>query len=408
LDITMPLNYEKSHPWITFLVDTRQAGIEIWLRLGEIQSKCRHIAATLLDPKTAKELQLLYLAKGARATTAIEGNTLTEEQVRQHLSGKLELPPSKEYLGIEIDNIVNACNKIADSQFTGTTTPLTVDEIKKYNFYVLNRLPHGDDVIPGEIRKHSVGVARYRGAPAEECQYLLERMCQMLKDDFSLGQNWPISTGVLKAILAHLYIAWIHPFGDGNGRTARLVEFMLCISAGIPAPAAHLLSNHYNETRSAYYLALDKTSKECNPFPFIAYALQGYADQLSEQLERIRQAQYKAFWTNYVYSQFEGFDSVAHKRRRDLLLAISDKTFENDSWILINKIEDISFPLHTIYAEKTSRMKARDINALISMDLLQRVKGKVRPCFEKIEAYLPKRVSAANEGESTGRGKQGK
>ena len=49
-----------------------------------------------------------------------------------------------------------------------------------------------------------------------------------------------MAEGILKATLAHLYIAWIHPFGDGNGRTARLVEFMLLSRAGVPSPSAHL------------------------------------------------------------------------------------------------------------------------------------------------------------------------
>ncbi len=38
-------------------------------------------------------------------------------------------------------------------------------------------------------------------------------------------------------------MAWIHPFGDGNGRTARLLEFLILARCGmVPLPAAHLLS----------------------------------------------------------------------------------------------------------------------------------------------------------------------
>jgi hypothetical protein len=48
----------------------------------------------------------IYLAKGVQATTAIEGNTLSEGQVRQKIDGKLDLPPSKQYLGQEIENII--------------------------------------------------------------------------------------------------------------------------------------------------------------------------------------------------------------------------------------------------------------------------------------------------------------
>lgn len=51
--------------------------------LGEAASKCEHIAGVPLRPSVAQELHRLYLAKGALATTAIEGNTLTENEVLQ-------------------------------------------------------------------------------------------------------------------------------------------------------------------------------------------------------------------------------------------------------------------------------------------------------------------------------------
>jgi hypothetical protein len=96
--------YEKTHPWITFKLDLRRAAPAFWMLLGEARSKCEHIANVPLRPATAEQLHLLYLAKGALATTAIEGNTLSEDEVVRHLEGKLRLPPSKEYLTREIDN----------------------------------------------------------------------------------------------------------------------------------------------------------------------------------------------------------------------------------------------------------------------------------------------------------------
>jgi Fic family protein len=86
-------------------------------------------------------------------------------------------------------------------------------------------------------------------------------LCSSLKIEFERADVFdPISKSVLLAVWAHLYIAWIHPFGDGNGRTARLVGFTLLLEGGVPAPAAHLLSNHNNRTRSSYYMELDKAS----------------------------------------------------------------------------------------------------------------------------------------------------
>ncbi len=80
--------------------------------------------------------------------------------------------------------------------------------------------------------------------------------------------------------MAHLYIAWIHPFGDGNGRTARFLEVKILLRAGIPTVAAHLLSNHYNATRSAYYRQLQRASASGGYVaPFIQYALQGFIDE---------------------------------------------------------------------------------------------------------------------------------
>ncbi len=71
--------YEKTHPWITFAANLRSAPTSLWIVLGECQSKCEHIAAVPLQTATSEKLHTVYLAKGAHATTAIEGNTLSEE-----------------------------------------------------------------------------------------------------------------------------------------------------------------------------------------------------------------------------------------------------------------------------------------------------------------------------------------
>jgi len=90
---------------------------------GEVGSKCEHVAGVPLLYDTASELMQVYLSKGAQATTAIEGNTLTEEEVRQQIDGILVLPPSKEYLGFEIDNIVSACNNVLREAESGRPRP---------------------------------------------------------------------------------------------------------------------------------------------------------------------------------------------------------------------------------------------------------------------------------------------
>ena len=70
--------YEESHPWITFEVDLKRAPHSLWLQLGECSSKIEHISRVPLVHGSAKDLYDVYLAKGVQATTAIEGNTLSD------------------------------------------------------------------------------------------------------------------------------------------------------------------------------------------------------------------------------------------------------------------------------------------------------------------------------------------
>ncbi len=79
---------------------------------GESRSKVDHLAGALLKPETADEMNLVYLAKGAHATTAIEGNTLSEEEVLQIVEGRHATAPSQEYLVQEIEIIIDAYNRI--------------------------------------------------------------------------------------------------------------------------------------------------------------------------------------------------------------------------------------------------------------------------------------------------------
>ncbi len=385
--------FETSHPWLTFRLDTQSIPAPIWMLLGEARSKCDHLAGVPLRPDTAQRLNQLYLAKGARATTAIEGNTLSEQQVIQQLEGTLDLPPSKEYLGHEIRNIVEAFNVLKDEIIHGRPIDLSADRICAFNAGVLKGLPRNPEVIPGAIRTHSVGVMGYRGAPAEDCRFLLERLAEWLgHESFQPDEEYRATRPILAAILAHLYLAWIHPFGDGNGRTARLIEFAILISAGVPMPAAHLLSNHYNETRTEYYRQLDAASRSGGDvIPFIRYAIQGFVDGLREQLRLVRDQQLEVAWRNYVHEMFRtrgGSDGVA-KRRRELVLEISAR-----ETVPFGEIAILTPHLARLYPPEKSKTLRRDLNELHKMGLAEpTARGHWRARVELIAAFLPARRS---------------
>lgn len=384
----MTREYARTHPWITFGLDLTLLGAPAWMNLGEIRSKVDHVRQALLRPDMAQEMYEVFLTKGALATTAIEGNTMTEEEARAVLRSELELPESRKYQEQELRNIVVAFNEIKSEVMAGADTRLSVEKLRSFNEMVLRDLEVADEVVPGEIRTHSVTVGgRYRGAPAQDCEYLLEKLCEWLNGDTFKADHpsWEEPMAVLKAIMAHLYIAWIHPFGDGNGRTARLVELQILLAQSFPVPVGHLLSNHYNETRPKYGAELARASAASDPVPFIRYALQGLVDGLEMQLERIWAQQYSDRWEQFIYESFGGATGPSAHRRLRLVLALSR---EPGGEAQIGQLRRLTAELVELYVGKTSKTVTRDINALVELGLIERRGGRlVRAKQEQIIAF---------------------
>src|SRR6266576_1779780 len=365
---TLGREYQETHPWIDFRVDLRPAPADFWMLLGEARSKIDHIAKSLLNPEVAREMHIVFLAKGVLATTAIEGNTLSEEDARKRIEGDLRLPPSQEYLGREIDNIIAAYNEIKDELVSGVAPPMARTAIENYNRLILEDLELEEGVVPGEISSHSVVVGGYVGAPRGDCQYLLDRLAEWMNgpDFASDDAQWAMPLAIIKAIVAHLYLAWIHPFGDGNGRTARLMELRSLLEAGVPTPATHLLSNHYNQTRTEYYRQLRQASKGGGDvLPFLRYALQGFVDGLRDQLRTIRDQQFADRWEQYVYQQFGRTNSSARLRQRQLVLEMS----KAEEPVPRAELRTLSGALVEMYHGKTDKTLPRDINAVVKMGL---------------------------------------
>ena len=193
----------------------------------------------------------------------------------------------------------------------------------------------------------------------------------------------------VRAVLAHVYIAWIHPFGDGNGRTARLVEFGVLSAAGVPAISAQLLSNHYNATRDAYYRQLNKASRSGGKLTdFLTYAAEGFVDGLEEQLERVRQIIYNFAWREYVDELFAGPSTAAKRRRRELVLALPTKVAVKRS-----EITRLTPELAVRYADKGTKTVTRDLNALEEIGLIERSAAGVRARSEVMLGFLPPAVA---------------
>ena len=189
----------------------------------------------------------------------------------------------------------------------------------------------------------------------------------------------------MKAIVAHVYIEWIHPFGDGNGRTGCLIEFKILLSAGVPIVAAYLLSNHYNQTRTEYYRHLDESHKSGgNVIPFIRYAVQGFVDGLVSQIEMVQAQQIYVHWVNYIHDVFRDKNSTTQIRRRRLAIDLIGQ--KND--ILLSKVRHITPRIAEAYANKTVKTLQRDVNALEELGLIVRTSTGIRPNNSFMSAFI--------------------
>lgn len=380
--------YLDSHPFIDFSVDLRAMHPSVWTLLGEARSKSEHVGKALLSPAAATELMQVYLTKGVLATTAIEGNTLSEEEAREAVEGTLTLPPSRDYLRQEIENVIHAYNAVLVELSHDPDIPFTPERLKRGNELILKGLELDEGVVPGELRTHSVVVGRYRAAPAADCEYLVQRLCDWLNgDDFNAPAEHPelaAPLAIVKAVVAHLYFAWIHPFGDGNGRTARLLELQILLRAGFPPACCQLLSNHYNQTRTDYYRQLDATSRHGSEIDFIAYAARGFVDQLREQLDVIWQQQFEDRWEQLVYRRFGEIRGESDQRRLRLVLAISRESWRRESPVPRRQLSGLTPEIAAAYATKTGKTLTRDLNAIAEMGLLRQRNSGWEPVDEQI------------------------
>lgn len=370
----------------------------LWAKLGEAFSKTQHLAGTPLQPRVALELAQVYLSKGALATAAIEGNTLTEDEAKGIVTGSIKMPPSQEYLEQELRNIVDALEQIDRSGRTGARFKLTPEWLREQNRRVLAELEVEEYVAPGQFSERQLVVGDvYRAAPPEDYEFLVDRLCQWLNESFigpsqdpGLSDDKRFYLAFLGAVLGHLYLVWIHPFGDGNGRTARLLEVAALSHSGvIPWVSSNLLSDHYNRTRSRYYARLQAASKRREVREFIEYSAEGFVDMLREQIDMVQSVQRQTAWINFVHAVMHSEATGKTKeRRRDVVLALGEMAVEKSA------IRRLTPEIAEQYAGKEERTLSRDLGALERLDLIEYIDGRgararYRARIEKMDAFKP-------------------
>lgn len=233
--------------------------------LTAIASAREVIEQAHLVPKWEASLRRQAKLRNTHSSTAIEGNKLTLEQVEALAEGKDVIATDKDKK--EVLNYLEALDAVHSFSVKG--------KIKVQDLLNIHRIV-SKDVLPdnkhsGAFRDRQVFVGRriLDGTRIKEVvEYMppkTEAVPDLVKefiDWLNLEKTWETNP-VLLAGIAHYEIARIHPFIDGNGRTARLFATLILYLSGFDHRRLFALDDFYDRDRQAYYGAL-KTAQENN------------------------------------------------------------------------------------------------------------------------------------------------
>jgi Fic family protein len=156
----------------------------------------------------------------------------------------------------------------------------------------------------------------------------------------------------VRASLAHYHFSLIHPFWDGNGRIARLIEAMALQSKGI-AHVPRALSNYYYRNVDDYYIAFSKSiGLKTDVTPFVEFAAKAAVSSLSAIKDTI-----VGFIRKFSLRDFIAFgkkDGGLTQRQHDLLCLLLDNPA----------------PFSLLYGSVSTQTARRDLKKLSEMNLI--------------------------------------
>ena len=224
--------------------------------IAEISAQIERYAIRL-EQEDGVRLRRANRIKTIHSSLAIEGNTLSEDEVRDIIDGKTVVAPIR-----QIQEVKNA---IATYELYPTLDAFKEKDLLKAHGVMMQALVDK----PGRYRSGGVGVFGEKGivhlAPPAE------RVPQLMGDLFNWLKNSKDHL-LIRSCVFHYEFEFIHPFIDGNGRTGRLWQSL--ILGKLHPLFEHLpVENMVYANQQAYYDAIGESSKQGQSGPFIDFML---------------------------------------------------------------------------------------------------------------------------------------
>ena len=241
---------------------------EILKLVSDVSHKIGEVNASFLI-KQSPELRKKNRIKTIQASLAVEGNTLTIDQITSIIENKRVLGPAKDIKevsnAIEVYEQLNKFNPFNEKLFLSAHKILMQGLIKN----------------AGNYRNSEVGVVKgsqvaHLAPPASNVSFLMKNLFTYLKkcDELIL----------IKSCVFHYEMEFIHPFSDGNGRMGRLWQTLLLIQQ-YPVFEFLPFETLISKNQKKYYQALSASDKQGESTFFIEFMLKILSDSLDELLK---------------------------------------------------------------------------------------------------------------------------
>jgi Fic family protein len=288
----MTIPYELPRQWILFDLAAVQAEL-----LG---AKSAMLALTQIPYQRswADELQQIQLKREVAGTSRIEGAEFTERE----LDAAMRETPQ------QLDTRSQrqaACALVTYRWIAKLEMDRPVDEALVCDIH--RHIVSGcddDHCPPGRLRGRddnvTFGTPHHRGVEGgDDCQTALQQLCQATRTIFR--DHDPL----IQALALHYHFAAMHPFLDGNGRTARVLEALMLQRVGLRDTLFIAMSNYYYEEKPGYLNALAETRALNHDLtPFLKFALKGIEKQCTRLFSEIRLHVAKALYRNTMMDLF--------------------------------------------------------------------------------------------------------
>ena len=191
---------------------------------------------------TTTEVAKKLIKSGRKARNESEQMIINNWQAIQEIEIRLD-----ESLNI---NLILDIHKIMTAK---TSAEIHANKLRKNSVFVV-------DHVDGEIA--------FEAPNFNDVEYLMKRLIFFINDDETFVHP------IIKASILHFLIGYIHPFGDGNGRTARALFYWYLIKKGYSLLKHISISKAILESRKSYDKAFLKTEHDENDMTyFILYSI---------------------------------------------------------------------------------------------------------------------------------------